>query len=87
MFILMHGQVIQNMEESLLQGTSLLIMDIVVELEDGSIANVEIQKISYLFPAQRMSCYSADLLLRQYSRVKEQKGKKFTYSDLKKGRF
>ena len=72
------------MEESLLQGTSLLIMDIVVELEDGSIANVEIQKISYLFPAQRMSCYSADLLLRQYSRVKEQKGKKFTYSDLKK---
>ena len=72
-------------EESLLQGASLLIMDIVVELEDGSIANVEIQKISYLFPAQRMSCYSADLLLRQYSRVKEQKGKKFTYSDLKKG--
>ena len=71
-------------EESLLQGASLLIMDIVVELEDGSIANVEIQKISYLFPAQRMSCYSADLLLRQYSRVKEQKGKKFTYSDLKK---
>ena len=71
-------------EESLLQGTSLLIMDIVVELEDSSIANVEIQKISYLFPAQRMSCYSADLLLRQYSRVKEQKGKKFTYSDLKK---
>ena len=71
-------------EESLLQGTSLLIMDIVVELEDGSIANIEIQKISYLFPAQRMSCYSADLLLRQYSRVREQKGKKFTYSDLKK---
>lgn len=68
----------------MLQGTSLLIMDIVVELEDGSIANVEIQKISYLFPAQRMSCYSADLLLRQYSRVREQKGKKFTYSDLKK---
>ena len=31
-----------------------------------------------------MSCYSADLLLRQYSRVREQKGKKFTYSDLKK---
>lgn len=61
-------------EESLLQGTSLLIMDIVVELENGSIANVEIQKISYLFPAQRMSCYSADLLLRQYSRVKGKRG-------------
>ncbi len=59
-------------------------MDIVVELEDGSIANVEIQKISYLFPAQRMSCYSADLLLRQYARVKGVKGESFTYNDLKK---
>ncbi len=59
-------------------------MDIIVELEDGSIANVEIQKISYLFPGQRMSCYSADLLLRQYARVKGQKGAGFTYSDLKK---
>ena len=59
-------------------------MDIIVELEDGSIANVEIQKISYLFPAQRMSCYSADLLLRQYARVKGSKGEAFTYNDLKK---
>ena len=29
--------------------SSLLIMDIVVELEGGSIANVEMQKIGYLF--------------------------------------
>lgn len=71
-------------EESLLQGASLLIMDIVVELDDGSIANVEIQKISYLFPAQRMSCYSSDLLLRQYARVRGEKGDAFTYKDLKK---
>ncbi len=41
-------------------------MDIVVELEDGSIANVEAQKIGYAFPGQRSACYSADLLLRQY---------------------
>ena len=75
---------ILSQEDSQLQGTSLLIMDIVVELEDGSIANVEIQKISYLFPAQRMSCYSADLLLRQYARVKGVKGESFTYNDLKK---
>lgn len=73
-----------SQEESLLQGTSLLIMDMIVELEDGSVANVEIQKISYLFPGQRMSCYSADLLLRQYARVKGQKGAGFTYNDLKK---
>ena len=75
---------ILTQEDSQLQGTSLLIMDIIVELEDGSIANVEIQKISYLFPAQRMSCYSADLLLRQYARVKGIKGESFTYNDLKK---
>lgn len=73
-----------NREESLLQGASLLIMDIVVEMEDGLIANVEIQKISYLFPAQRMSCYSSDLLLRQYARVRGEKGESFTYKDLKK---
>ena len=73
-----------SQEDSQLQGATLLILDIIVELEDGSIANVEIQKISYLFPAQRMSCYSADLLLRQYARVKGEKGKGFTYNDLKK---
>ena len=32
---------------------SLLITDIVVELEDGALANVEIQKIGYGFPGER----------------------------------
>lgn len=45
-----------------------VIMDIVVELEDGSLANVEIQKSPYKFPGQRAACYSSDLVLRQYSR-------------------
>ena len=63
--------------------SSLLIMDIVVELEDGSIANVEMQKIGYLFPGQRCACYSADLLLRQYKRVRGEKQKKFSYRDIK----
>ncbi len=62
---------------------SLLITDIVVELEDGSIANVEMQKIGYLFPGQRCACYSADLLLRQYKRVRSEKKKKFGYRDVK----
>ncbi|MCD8395990.1 MAG: Rpn family recombination-promoting nuclease/putative transposase, partial [Lachnospiraceae bacterium] len=62
-------QVLPN-ESRIAAEDSLLIMDIVVELEDGSIANVEMQKISYAFPGQRSSCYSADLLLRQYQRVK-----------------
>jgi len=57
--------VLPNDSTRLADESSLLIMDIVVELEDGSIANVEVQKIGYLFPGQRSSCYSADLLLRE----------------------
>ena len=65
--------------------SSLLIMDIVVEMEDGSIANLEVQKVGYLFPGQRSACYSADLLLRQYKRVRGETGekKKFSYRDIK----
>ena len=63
--------------------SSLVIMDIVVELADGSIANIEVQKIGYLFPGQRSACYSADLLLRQYKRVRGEKGKDFSYRDIK----
>ena len=55
---------------------SLLITDIVVEFEDGALADIEIQKIGYAFPGERSACYSADLLLRQYKRVREkQRGK------------
>ena len=32
---------------------SLLIMDILIEMEDGSLANIEVQKIGYKFPGQR----------------------------------
>ena len=32
----------------------------------------------------RAACYSADLLLRQYRRVRGEKGKKFSYKDIKK---
>ena len=65
---------------------SLLYTDLVVQLEDGSLANIEIQKIGYLFPGQRSACYSADLLLRQYKRVREEikniPNKKFSYKDI-----
>lgn len=62
---------------------SLLIMDMVVQLTDGSLANVEVQKLGYRFSDQRSACYSADLLLRQYKRLREEKGKNFTYKDVK----
>lgn len=71
-------------EDSLLDGDTLLIMDLLGELEDGSLINVEIQKQNYAFPAERISCYSSDLLLRQYVRVRGNKGSSFTYRDIKK---
>ena len=76
-------QCILSNEDSMLPSTSLLLLDILVELEGGSIANVEILKIPYTFPGERMSCYSSDLMLRQYTRVKSSKGSSFTYKDLK----
>lgn len=61
-----------------------MIMDILIELEDGSLANLEVQKVGYMFPGQRVDCYTADLLLRQYKRVRGEKGKAFSYKDIKK---
>lgn len=71
-------------EDSMMDGESLLILDILVELGGGSFADIEIQKSPYAFPAERMSCYSSDLVMRQYSLAKWEKGKKFTYKDMKK---
>jgi len=66
---------------------SLVIMDIVVELLDGSIINLEVQKIGYDFPGERAACYASDLTLRQYARARrdaakrsaEEPGHKFSY--------
>lgn len=75
--------VLPNDSTRLADESSLLITDIIVELKDGSLANVEIQKIGYKFPGQRSACYSADLLLRQYKRVRSEKRKKFSYRNIK----
>lgn len=71
-------------EDSMMDGDTLLIMDMLGELEDGSLINVEIRKQSYAFPAERITCYSSDLVMRQYVRVKGYKGNTFTYRDIKK---
>ncbi len=63
--------------------SSLVIMDILVELEDGSYVNVEIQKFGYYFPMQRSFCYGADMLVRQYAKLKEDLGDKFTYRHMR----
>ena len=62
---------------------SLLLMDILVKLEDGSYCNIEVQKIGYAFPGERAACYSADLLLRQYKTARSRRKEKFTYKDVK----
>ena len=77
-------QVLPNESTRIAAEKSLLVLDIVVELENGSIANVEVQRIGYAFPGQRSACYSADLLMRQYKRTKKRKKKNFKYSDIKK---
>ena len=77
-------QSVLPMEDVLMDGVSSMVMDILVRMDNGALVLVEIQKIPYYFPAERASCYSADLLLRQYSRVKNEKGKSFSYNDLQK---
>ena len=63
--------------------TSLVVMDIVVETARGSLITVEVQKIGYMFSGERSACYSADLLLRQYKRLRDKMKKKFNYKDIK----
>lgn len=76
-------RILPNDSTRIADEASLLITDIIVELEDGSLANVEIQKIGYAFPGERCACYSADMLLRQYKRVRSSSGDGFAYSQIK----
>ena len=64
--------------------STLIYTDILVELADGTLCNVEIQKIGYAFPGARGACYSSDHLLRQYKKVRGERGGNFTYRDIKK---
>lgn len=76
-------EILPNDTTRIADESALLITDIVVALENGELANLEIQKIGYAFPGARAACYSADLLLRQYKRVKNTLNKKFSYRDIK----
>lgn len=44
-----------------------IILDLIVQFEDRSIGNVEIQRYGFEFPSRRAACYSADLVTRQYA--------------------
>lgn len=67
----------------LVEKGSFVVMDILVELTDGSIVDVEMQKIGYKFPVQRTACYLSDIMMRQYNRVRSIRGKSFAYDDIK----
>ena len=62
---------------------SLVVMDIIVRLADGSIVDVEMQKFGYLFTGERSSCYLSDMIMRQYNRIKNRKKKAFNFKDMK----
>lgn len=62
---------------------SFVIMDVLVQVEDGSYINVEMQKYAYKFTGERSTCYMADLVMRQYNKVKSEKGKDFTFKEMK----
>lgn len=62
---------------------SFVIMDVLVQTEDGSYINVEMQKYGYRFTGERSTCYMSDLVMRQYNKVKSEKRKNFTFKDMK----
>ena len=55
---------------------SVMIMDLLVKLADGSYVNLELQRITFDFPFERAVCYSSDIMVNQYDQLKlEQKQK------------
>ena len=62
---------------------SLIIMDILVQLSDGSRVNMEIQKIGLRFPGERSSCYAADAIMRQYTELKSILKNDFDYRKMR----
>ena len=62
---------------------SQVVMDIIVKLEDGSITAVEMQRIGYKFPGERTNCYLADMTMRQYNATRSERGKDFSYKDMR----
>lgn len=77
-------QIIPREGTQMKEGTSFVVMDILVHLDDGSYANVEMQKIGYSFPLARADCYISDIIMRQYADKKATLGKKFTFNALQK---
>ena len=68
----------------LAENASFVVMDVLVQLDDQSFANIEMQKIGYSFPLARADCYISDIIMRQYVSKKAELGSDFTFNDLHK---
>ena len=68
----------------LAESASFVVMDVLVQLDDQSFANIEMQKIGYSFPLARADCYISDIIMRQYVSAKAELGSDFTFHDLHK---
>ncbi len=75
-------KVLPNESARIAAESSLLVMDVVVQLEDGSIANVEVQKIGYLF--REGGPYIGGSATRHIKRAREELGATFSYKNIKK---
>ena len=73
---------IEREGHSFTEDSSLVIMDLLVEIGGKRIVNIEMQKVGLYFPGERSEVYASDLIMRQYTRIKNEKGKKFKYSDM-----
>ena len=68
----------------LAESASFVVMDVLVQLDDMSFANIEMQKIGYSFPLARADCYISDIIMRQYVSAKAELGSDFTFNHLHK---
>ena len=74
-------QILSREGTAITETGSQVIMDIIVKTDTGAIVNVEMQRIGYYFPGERSDCYTADMIMRQYGKVRSEKGDSFSYKD------
>ena len=75
-------EVLPREGQAITEDSSLVIMDLLVEIGKNRIVNLEMQKVGLYFPGERSEVYTADLIMRQYTRIKNLRGKEFQYSDM-----
>lgn len=73
--------------EKMNEAGNILMMDILVKTKAGMLIDVEMQRLPYMFNGKRVSCYLADLIMRQYNRIRaqvlEEENGNFTYGRMK----